>query len=135
VAIEGPSPGSGDTAGNLGLKVFDSVAPGTYKCEVTLQGRRAEEFKAPKIRAFKVASAEERVLIVELKSINHWIEIVLLDESGNPAAGERYRIVLPDQQTREGTLDAKGRARIQSIEAGRCEVTFPDMDSDAWEKK
>jgi type VI secretion system secreted protein VgrG len=33
---------------------------------------------------------------------------------------------------RAGTLDARGLARVQGIDPGRCAVTFPDLDEDAW---
>jgi type VI secretion system secreted protein VgrG len=62
----------------------------------------------------------------------HWIEIELLDEAGNPVTGEPYRVTLPDGSTADGTTDDKGRARIEHIDAGSCQVTFPNLDQDAW---
>jgi hypothetical protein len=134
VKVDGPTPGSGPTTSATGTKLFDSVKPGSYKGEVTLPGKQAEEFEKPRLPAFSVAPREDKVIVVEVRSLNHWIEIVLTDEAGNPAAGGRYRLILPDQQTREGTLDANGRARIQRLESGQYKVTFPDLDPDAWEK-
>ncbi|MFO0613049.1 MAG: hypothetical protein U0414_10695 [Polyangiaceae bacterium] len=63
-----------------------------------------------------------------------WIEIELLDEVGGPIPGERYRVDLPDGTTREGRLDHRGLAYVDRIPAGRCTVSFPDYDKDAWEK-
>ncbi len=65
-----------------------------------------------------------------------WIEIELLDEDGEPVAGERYQVSLPDGETvAEGSLDDKGRARIEGFEPGQCKVTFPNLDESVWEAK
>ena len=58
-----------------------------------------------------------------------------MDEDDQPVAGERYRITLPDGTTvAQGTLDDKGFARVEGIEPGTCQITFPHLDKDAWEK-
>jgi type VI secretion system secreted protein VgrG len=63
----------------------------------------------------------------------HWIEIELLDSDGNPVPGEEYRITLPDGSTvASGTLDGKGKARVEAIDAGSCQVTFPKLDKTSW---
>jgi type VI secretion system secreted protein VgrG len=63
----------------------------------------------------------------------HWIEIQLNDEEGNPVPGEPYKITLPDGTTvADGTLDDKGFARVDNIDPGTCQVTFPNLDKDAW---
>jgi hypothetical protein len=61
-----------------------------------------------------------------------WIEINLRDESGQPVAGKRYRIKLPDGSTQEGTLDDFGHAEYYSINQGKCQVSFPDLNDDEW---
>jgi type VI secretion system secreted protein VgrG len=72
----------------------------------------------------------------ENREKEHWIEIELLDEEGQPIAGEPYRITLVDGTTvADGTLDEKGRARVDNIDPGTCKVTFPDLDKDGWEPK
>jgi len=72
----------------------------------------------------------------ENKDKKHWIAIKLEDEEGKPVPGERYRITLPDGQTlAEGSLDEKGEAKVENIDAGNCKVTFPDLDKDAWHPK
>ena len=64
-----------------------------------------------------------------------WIEIEMVDEDNNPVPGEAYRITLPDGQTvAEGTLDDKGFARVDGIDQGTCQITFPQRDADAWKK-
>ena len=70
------------------------------------------------------------------KDKKHWIEIELVDEDGNPVPGEPYRITLPDGTTvADGTLNEKGWARVDNIDPGTCQVTFPNLDKDAWEPK
>lgn len=61
-----------------------------------------------------------------------WIEIALKMDDGQPASFQRYSIKLPDGTLREGMLDARGRARLEGISSGDCEVTFPDLDGNDW---
>jgi hypothetical protein len=63
-----------------------------------------------------------------------WIEIELVDEENGPVPGERYRIELSNGSIREGSLDSEGRARCEGIPRGNCNITFPDLDKDAWER-
>jgi type VI secretion system secreted protein VgrG len=72
----------------------------------------------------------------ENKDKTNWIEINLVDEQGQPVAGEPYQVTLPDGSTvADGTLDEKGHARVDHIDPGSCKVTFPNLDKDAWEPK
>ena len=68
----------------------------------------------------------------ENKDKPHWIEIKLAGEDGKPIAGEPYRITHPDGTVSEGTLDDKGSARVEGLDAGSSKVTFPNRDQDAW---
>lgn len=63
-----------------------------------------------------------------------WVEIVLVGEDGSPVPDERYVVTLPDGEERTGRLDAQGRARIEGIGKGECQVTLPRLDRDAWER-
>ncbi|HEY0077396.1 MAG TPA: hypothetical protein VGB73_02040 [Pyrinomonadaceae bacterium] len=56
-----------------------------------------------------------------------WVEIQLLDEEGIPMDKEQYRIKLPDGSYEDGFLDKNGRARVDGIDAGMCEVSFPNL--------
>lgn len=70
----------------------------------------------------------------EREQKHSWIEIVLVDEADNPVTGEGYRITLPDDSVAEGTLDEKGFARVDGIEPGTCQVSFPNLDKEVWER-
>jgi len=61
-----------------------------------------------------------------------WIEVTLVDEAGAPVPHQRYRVVAPDGSTREGFLDSNGLARVDGIDPGVCEITFPGLDRDLW---
>jgi type VI secretion system secreted protein VgrG len=64
----------------------------------------------------------------------HWIEIVLVDEQGRPVEGEDYEVTVPDGTVVTGTLDSKGHARIDGIDAGTCKVTFPNLEKQTWKR-
>jgi type VI secretion system secreted protein VgrG len=94
--------------------------------------RRQHEALSPEDRKAKDAPWHDPES-PESKKKRHWIEIELIDDQGKPVPGERYRITLPDGTTlAEGTLDAKGRARVDGIDPGTCKVTFPDLDAPTW---
>ncbi len=61
-----------------------------------------------------------------------WIEIVLLDEHDVPIGFEAYQVTLPDGSMRSGALDERGFARVDGIERGVCDVTFPRIDGREW---
>lgn len=62
-----------------------------------------------------------------------WIEVQLIGENDQPIGGEAYAITLPGGKVITGTLDGDGLARIDGIPAGVCQVSFPNLDQDAWE--
>lgn len=61
-----------------------------------------------------------------------WIEIELVGEDGSPIADQRYLVVAPDGTEYRGRTDADGAARIDGIDPGNCQVSFPDLDEEAW---
>jgi len=119
-------PASPDTALNADDSVAggldDPAAAGTKTGQTTQLGSTKVDTYTP----FKSDSKNKKAT---------WIEILLVDEAGAPVAGEPYQIVLPDGQTAaEGTLDEKGFVRIDGIDPGTCQVSFPQLDMDAWKK-
>lgn len=89
-------------------------------------------------RSAELVAAPERpaaVAVLAAPKETTWIEIHLVDETGEPIPGEKYEITLPDGTVQAGSLNFRGRARIDDIEQpGSCAVRFPDLDADAWEK-
>ena len=64
-----------------------------------------------------------------------WISIELRDDTGRPVADQPYEIKVPGEASpRTGTLNQKGRARLDGIDEGQCEVCFPQIDGREWSK-
>lgn len=62
-----------------------------------------------------------------------WVAVSLVDLKGRPIPRERFRIELPDGTIKEDALDEQGRARIDGIEPGQCEICFPEIDGREWD--
>ncbi len=63
----------------------------------------------------------------------HWLEIELVDDEGNPVPGELYVVELPDGSTVSGRLDGNGFARLEGIDPGTAKVSFPELDKELYE--
>lgn len=61
-----------------------------------------------------------------------WLAIELKDAEGRPVPHARYVVTLPDGDTREGTLNKNGYARVDGVNPGQCQVTFPELDGQSW---
>ena len=106
----------------------DTVAHGT-DTRYDGGGELPEAEAGPQVAGyeFKEEEAEEKETT--------WIEIEMIDEAGQPVVGERYEITAPDGQTvKKGQLDRDGRAHVSIPEPGTCEIAFPDLDAEAWER-
>jgi hypothetical protein len=79
-------------------------------------------------RTFVVASRRKRA------ARDAWIEVELKDAGGAPVAGAAYRVALPSGRVKKGALDAEGRARLEQLPAGSCQVSFPDHLPDPVER-
>ena len=132
-----PSPKSG-SAGSL---VAPKAPEASEEADVADPGK-VEEVKAEqrqtqsgKYGSTKLAPYSPPKTPEEKAVKTTWIEIQMVDSANQPVPGEEYRVVLADGQTAaEGTLDDKGFARIEGIEPGNCQVSFPKLDQDAWDK-
>ena len=129
-----PSPKSG----KAGAAISPAAPEEALEADVALPGE-VEKMKAEQrqVKTGKYGSthfaphkppsnAEERALK------NSWIEIEMVGEDDQPYVGEAFLIKLPDGSTTDGTLDEKGFARVEGIEPGPCEITFPNLDKEAW---
>lgn len=63
-----------------------------------------------------------------------WVELVLVDERGEPVGGEEYWVRTASGKAITGKLDGKGRARVKGVDPGTCEITFPNLNATDWAK-
>jgi uncharacterized Zn-binding protein involved in type VI secretion len=64
-----------------------------------------------------------------------WVEIELVDQDGKAVPNEPYSIQLPDGTVSEGSTDSDGLARVDGIDPGNCQITFPSLDQRSWKRK
>ena len=99
-----------------------------------LQARQANRRK-PQQAVFKGKQKSERE---EDKEETTDIKIKLVDQDDNPVPGEAYRIVLPNKEVDESTLDENGCKVLAGIpkdqEGKMCKISFPNLDKEVWEK-
>jgi hypothetical protein len=62
-----------------------------------------------------------------------WIEIQLVGEDDEGIADEVCVVTGPDGATRTIRTDALGWVRIEGLPTGKCAITFPDLDTGAWQ--
>jgi type VI secretion system secreted protein VgrG len=119
--------------GKMSGKAGSAVTPASPKkpdpADVADPGQVQKGQGSTPIKPHKPPQTEE-----EKEKKRSWIEIELVGEDDKPIPGERYEITLPDGSLARGTLDEKGFARVDGIEPGTCQVCFPELDKDAWEK-
>jgi hypothetical protein len=65
---------------------------------------------------------------------NHYIEINVVDDEGNPMPGIAYELTLPDRRKRTGTTGANGQIYVDGIDAGSCKLRLPALDRETWEQ-
>ena len=64
---------------------------------------------------------------------NHWIEILLVGEDGEGIGNTRCIVTAPDGKEHRVKTDVNGVIRLEGIPVGKCQVSFVDMDKNAWE--
>ncbi len=69
----------------------------------------------------------------ENKDKEHYVAVELVDDAGQPVAGRPFEVKLPDGSVYTGTTDEKGKGRVEHVDPGSCDISFPDLDQDAWE--
>jgi type VI secretion system secreted protein VgrG len=133
-------PGSPPASGQAGNVVAPAAITAALDADKASPGEVAEtkaqqiqtktgKYGSTPIKPHKPPKTKE-----EKEQKKSWIEIELLGEDDSPIPGETYRITLPDGSVVEGTLDDKGLARVDGIDPGTCQITFPNLDQDAWQK-
>lgn len=61
-----------------------------------------------------------------------WIAIELIGEDEQPIPGIAFAVTLPGGTVKEGKLDDKGSAVFMEVPPGICQVSFPELDQEAW---
>lgn len=104
----------------------DEADPGKVE-KVKAEQIEAKQGKYGKVHvpASKPAEDEEKT---------SWIEFEMVDEDDQPVPGVAYKVKLPDGTESSGHLDGNGFTRIEGIDPGNCEISFPELDKSAWEK-
>jgi hypothetical protein len=60
-----------------------------------------------------------------------WIEIEVVDDSGEPRQGDSYRLKLPDGRVLEGTIGSKGIIAVHGIDPGSTELSITSLKAAA----
>lgn len=62
-----------------------------------------------------------------------WIEVELVGEDNKGIPGEAFKVIASDGSEYGGTTNELGVGRVQGIEPGSYDITFPRLDRQAWE--
>jgi hypothetical protein len=127
-AAGGPASGEGILRPE-GTSTSKSKSAAAKKETTALEDETARRANSASEEAEEVALDEEEAEADQ----KTWIEIELVDPSGLPASNERYKLTLPDGAVKWGRLDRDGRARVERLQQGSCQVTFPDRDEESWD--
>lgn len=57
-----------------------------------------------------------------------WIGLEVADTRKRPLANEDFVVTPPNHEPIRGKLDANGKARIEGIDPGTCQIEFPQID-------
>ena len=63
-----------------------------------------------------------------------WIEVLLVDDDGQPIVNEPYVIEDPAGRIWQGTTNLSGMTRIEGIDPGSCKISFPSIPAQDWKR-
>lgn len=124
---------SGGIAG-VGAPVAAKATSAPLAARTAVPGKDVRYSATPDDNADGQAAGRKTEQIEEPEQQPSWIEIELVDEAGQPWPHERYEIVTPDGQVITGSLDKNGLAHVLLENAALCQVSFPNLDQEAWER-
>jgi len=82
-----------------------------------------------------VAAEPPPAPVSQVTTETHWIEIEMVGEDDKPIPGVRYTVKQSDgREVAGGRLDRLGFIRADVPESGTYQISFPDLDKEAWEK-
>ncbi|MCP4703302.1 MAG: hypothetical protein GY865_01730 [candidate division Zixibacteria bacterium] len=87
-----------------------------------------EYFFTIKIGEFEIGKENQDSSLLLFKD---WLEIKMLDNNSQAICDVKYKVTLPDGQTRDGTIGSEGFAREDGIPPGRCLIEFENEDDDS----
>ena len=73
----------------------------------------------------ELASAKSVVVVDPEKK--GWIGIALVDTKKRPVPNADFIVTPPGQDPVKGTLDSLGRARVEGVNPGTCNIEFPRL--------
>ncbi len=112
-------------------EVLDAIAYRLERADLTLL-RPRREYRSAELVIVPEQEDDEPVLAAAPELT--WVEIQLVDEEGEPVAGQAYELTVPDGSVQKGKLNYRGRARVDDIgRPGACSVSVRDLDGEAWE--
>ncbi len=82
-----------------------------------------EYFFVIKIGEQELGKAKQDSGLLQFKD---WLEIKMLDNTGQEVCNVKYKVTLPDGSERKGSIGPQGFAREERIPPGRCLVEFED---------
>lgn len=113
-----------------------TIADGVQAGRFVLIGLRPRPVWTPTFAEGGAPAGEEVPPADEAKEEEEdWLEIELMDDGDppQPVAGAKYLVELKDGTLVEGTLDDKGKARVEGIKKGStAKVSFPEIDAKEW---
>jgi hypothetical protein len=131
-----PESSAGDTSPLSPLKSAERDADGNFGFdELGTIVSPCASAAAPAMLSRVAPAASHQSSTTVSPNKKHWVEIVMVDQEGIPVPGQTYEIRVPDGTVVLGSTDAKGRGRVDGIDAGDCKITFPQLDKDVWKKK
>lgn len=68
------------------------------------------------------------VIVVDPTKTDTFLGIELVDSNKTPVPFARFIVTPPGKTPIEGTLDLKGKVRIEGLEPGTCQIVFPNLD-------
>src|SRR5262245_4186278 len=113
------------------VKMGSEIAPD--EPAEALDADTAESGEVSTVKAEAMEKKKKKASGKEDPKKTSWIELVLVDMNGKGIAGESWEIEAPDGQLFSGTTDQNGKARLEGIDPGSCQITFPRLDKEAWE--